>query len=161
MQNQLVSANQAQIVLFAAFLLATTAALAADPKDCQTIGSTTDCPNIHPHSFCGNATTKAGDFTDGTGCACNWGYVVVQGECVRQGPGPAPGPGPSPAPGAVCRSPGGASVDCPSPDNGCCDGPPGVSCYRKATQECCASGPGKGYVCPLGKCSNRAGFQCL
>ena len=67
------------------------------------------------------------------------------------------------APAITCKTAGGApQVPCTAEFDSCCDGVPGVgqSCYASATQDCCTTGPGKGHVCPKGKCSTRPGFFC-
>ena len=67
------------------------------------------------------------------------------------------------SPHITCKTAGGQpQVPCTSEFDSCCDGISGVgqSCYASGTQDCCTSGPGKGHVCPKGKCSTRAGFFC-
>lgn len=52
------------------------------PKDCTKIGSLTKCSLIHPNSFCGASPNAAARFADGTGCSCNFGFVVKDGSCA-------------------------------------------------------------------------------
>jgi hypothetical protein len=133
---------------------------APPPKNCQTLGSTTNCTVAHPHSYCGTSKVAAAVFSDGTGCSCNWGYDVDGNKCVQDGPAPGPAPGPA---GATCKSAsGGVMPACPTKDDSCCNGPAGQgqSCFDKTLQECCTAGPGTGHVCAKGKCSTRAGFIC-
>lgn len=82
------------------------------PKNCQKLGSETNCTVTHPHSYCGTSAVTAAVFTDGTGCSCNWGYDVDGNKCVQNGPAPPPPGPPSPT---LPPSPPGPEPSPPTP----------------------------------------------
>jgi hypothetical protein len=60
-----------------------------------------------------------------------------------------------------CQTAHGPGVCAPYQDSCCDSGTSSMqSCYEASTQDCCASGPGKGKVCPKGRCGTRPGYIC-
>jgi hypothetical protein len=47
----------------------------SSPNDCTKPGSETKCDRLDPNAFCGPASDPKAAWTDGTGCACDWGYI--------------------------------------------------------------------------------------
>ena len=69
--------------------------------DCQVTGCATKCKLLDPNSFCGQQGQPVqDDFTDGSGCACDWGLKYFANSTIGHfcgGSGPAP-----PAPISNC-----------------------------------------------------------
>jgi hypothetical protein len=55
------------------------------PKDCTKAGSETKCSDLDPKAFCGPASDPKAAWPDGTGCACDWGYIysATTPHCVK------------------------------------------------------------------------------
>lgn len=73
-----------------------------DPSvcDCSIAGCATTCKSLDPNAFCGLAVSSGAQFTDGSGCACDWGLVYNKTAstaksttlCVKGGATPTPAP---------------------------------------------------------------------
>jgi len=44
------------------------------PKNCQALGSITNCTALDHNAYCGTSAEPAANFNDGTGCSCDFGY---------------------------------------------------------------------------------------